>query len=135
MPAWIHELEAGPDGRPFREQLADFTDRVAAFFAELSPRMSCLRASGIPPDEVMAHYDVPPVIAAEQGVSAWLRRCHASGLIRSVDFDAAAKAMLGALHIEAFMAHVTGQRLNENSQRAYLAEFVDLYAHALEPGG
>ncbi len=95
MPAWIHELEAGPDGRPFREQLADFGDRVGAFFTELSPRMGCLRASGIPPNEVVAHYDVPPVIAAVQGMSV---------------------------------------RFNEDSQRAYLAEFVDLYARALELG-
>ncbi len=103
MSAWIHELKAGPDVRPFREQLADFNDRVAAFFAELSTPHELLVRERVPPNEMMAHYDVPPV-------------------------------MLGALHIEAFPVYPAGQRLNEDLRRAYLAEFVDLYARTRTRG-
>ena len=130
---WISELQAGPDDRPFREQLEELANRVTDYFRDISPCLSVLSSSGIPPKELMQRYAVPPPIAAIRSLTDWLERCAHKGLIRKTEFEATAMAMLGSLHFQAFLSYVTGQRLSSLSRRSYIEACVELYARGLEP--
>ncbi len=128
----ITELQAGPDDRTFREQLEELANRVTDYFRDISPCLSVLSSSGIPPKELMQRYAVPPPIAAIRSLTDWLERCAHKGLIRKTEFEATAMAMLGSLHFQAFLLYVTGQRLSSLSRSSYIEACVELYARGLE---
>ena len=79
VPPWVAALRVGPDDRPFRVQLEELAQGVTEYFREISPCMSVLSASGIPPKELMARFDTPPPIAAIRMLTGWLEQCEQNG--------------------------------------------------------
>jgi hypothetical protein len=125
-------LEAGPDTRPFEVQLGEVAERIVAFFKEISPRLSVLRASGIPPDRILAAYETPPPVVALRALTAWLKRCHQGGLIRDVKFESVAMAILGSLHFPSFLTHLLDRPPSRTSFRAHAEQTVELISRGLQ---
>jgi len=103
---WMVELEAGPDDRPFAEQLEALVQRVSAHFAEIAPCLSALRESGIP-QETLAQAKPGP-LRATRALTSWLLRARDRGLVVGPDheLETAAAAILGAVHSAVLIAHI-----------------------------
>ena len=104
---------------------------VTEYFREISPCMSVLSASGIPPQELMARFDTPPPIAAIRTLTGWLEQCAQKEMIRQANFEATAMAILGSLNIPSFLTYVVGKKPSALSRREYIEEFVELYVRGL----
>jgi AcrR family transcriptional regulator len=133
IPGWTEEIAAGPDERELRVQLREISSKVAAFFAEISPCMMILRASGIDVEEVMGRYETPPPVRATRAVQAWLARAQARGLVRDVDPHDAATSILGALHMRQFMCHIAHETADPPEFESYADELIEFLARGLEP--
>jgi len=130
-PEWVEEIATLPDDRSFQDQLVDIGQAVSSFFRQVSPCMSVLRASGIPPEALMERFDVPPPIAAVDVVSGWLVRCHERGLVRKTDFEAAATAILGSFHIRNFLNHISGASPLPDTQMEYFEGVAEIFAQGI----
>lgn len=93
----------GPDERPARAQLVEIARALAGFFDAYVPGIAVLNAAGVTPQRAYAHRSVPPPQAAQRALADWLRRADAQGKVRCQHPDAAAIAMIGALHGRAFL--------------------------------
>ncbi len=133
VPAWVSALEDGPDKRPIVEQLREVIRQAAAFFAETIPAMSVIRASGISKEELLASFEVAPPVVAKRTLIAWLLRSKEGGLIRPVDFEAAATMILGALQFRAFMVQIVGDAPSGARDEDYVDDLADLLTHGLAP--
>lgn len=131
VPSWVRLLQSGPDTRPFGAQLRELANRVTDYFRDISPCLSVLSSSGIPPRDIMQRYAIPPPIAAVRALTDWLERFAEQGQIRNTNFEATALAMLGSLHLPPFLTHVIGKKPSLLSRRAYLETFVDVYTRSL----
>ena len=133
IPDWVHALEDGPDDRPIVDQLREVIRQAAAFFAEAVPAISVIRASGISKEELLASFKVAPPVVAKRTLIAWLLRGSEQGLIRPVDFEAAATMILGALQFRAFMVQITGHTPSGASDDGHVEHLADLLIHGLAP--
>ena len=133
VPQWVSDLEQGPDNRPFEVQLKQLAERIAGFFEEMSPRMVVLRTSGIPPEKLMEQYETPPPLVAIRALAAWLARAHDRGLIRKVDFEQTALAIIGPLHVPSFLKHILGRSPIAASSSEYRDTLIDVLIHGLSP--
>lgn len=133
VPDWVSALEDGPDDRPIVEQLGEVIRQAAAFFAEAVPAMSVIRSSGISKKELLASFKVAPPVVAKRTLIGWLRRSGERGLIRSVDSEAAATMILGALQFRAFFVEITGHAHPGASDEEYVDHLADLLTHGLAP--
>ena len=129
-PPWLQMLERGPDGRPFREQLDEFLLGALRFFDAHVPR----RMAAIKPSDVRAAFPVPPPVVQLRGIARWLDRCHANGMIRKVDSEAVAMAIMGGLHGRAFLKMVLGDMIMAGDDASYLQEIADLFISGLDSG-
>lgn len=132
-PPWAAKLEAGPDDRPFREQLGEIIEELSTFFAEITRRMSMIRWSGVSPEELIREYDPPPPLIGIRALRNWLKRAHEKGLIRKADFEAVAVAILGALHAPGFLEDMLGRKATRHSRSTFVREVVDVFAQGLNP--
>ena len=132
-PAWVHHVEAGPDDRPVREQIHEIATLITDFFTELAPHAAVLRSSGLTPEEIFSRYDVPPPVAGHRALTAWLDAVLDQGRIRPCDTKSVAMALLGALHIRPFFAHIAGLSFEMLRGPDYLATVVDSTWRALAP--
>lgn len=128
-------LAAGPDDRPFRDQLGEFATAAAAFFAQLSQDYVALRWSSVSISDILApHGDAPPApVHGIQTLAGWLRRCADRGLIRDVDSEAIALGLLGSLQVHSVLSHVLDRPPTHHDHDEYVAVVVDTYARALAP--
>ena len=133
IPPWTELIADGPDERPFPEQLKAIVNELAKYFEEIARRMSLIRWSGIPMQEVAANYDTPPPIVGIRALADWLQRAHHAGMIRKTDFKASAMSLLGALHAPAFLEDILGQHPTGHTRRQYVSRVVDLFARGLAP--
>ena len=135
VPDWVRALENGPDDRAIVEQLREVIRQAAAFFAEAVPCLSVIRSSGISKEELLESFEVAPPVVAKRALIAWLLRSADRGLIRSVDSEAAATMILGALQFRAFFVEITGQAPAGSSDEEYVDHLADLLTHGLVAGG
>lgn len=133
IPPWTATLEAGPNDQPLRVQLEAIVEEVSIYFAEMSRRLSLIRWSGVPIEELLREYDPPPPQIGIRALAQWLERAHRKQLIRSTDFLAAAMALLGSLHAPVFLAEMLQQKQSAQARKAYVTEVVNLFARGLEP--
>jgi AcrR family transcriptional regulator len=133
VPPWTATLEAGPNDQPIRIQLAAIVEEVSVYFAEMARRMSLVRWSGVPIEELLREYDPPPPQIGIRALARWLERAHQKQLIRATDFQSVATALLGSLHAPVFLAEVLQQQQTAQSRKAYVTEVVNLFARGLEP--
>lgn len=131
VPPFVEILEAGPDDRPLCEQIHEIASAITAFFVQIVPRLSILRASGIDPKVCFEMHDVPPPLLAHRALSAWIERAIDAGLVRSVNPMSAATAFLGSLHARPFIEFVSGHKLPGPSMKVYVKDIVDLLCTAL----
>jgi len=130
---WADRLEQGPDERPLREQLTEVVAELTVYFAEVSPRLAALRASGISLKEVFAErYEVPPPIQGHQAVATWIRKGQRTGRIRHCDPKATAVTFFGALQARPLMHRTVQSRLRV-TQHTYNQNLVELLHRALAP--
>ena len=133
IPPWTESLAAGPNDQPLRLQLEEIVDQVSVYFAEIGRRMSLIRWSGVPVEELLREYDPPPPKIGIRALGEWLERAHHKGLIRATDFQTAATALLGSLHAPVFLEDVLQEKQTAESRQLYVAEIVDLFARGLAP--
>lgn len=135
-PPFLDVLAAGPDDRPFGEQLDEFARAAAVFFGQLSRDYIALRWSAVSIRDVLATSgDAPPApVAGVEVLSSWLERCAERGVIRQVDAQAVALGLLGSLQIHSLLSHVLDGPPTDHDPAAYVSVIVDVYDRALSPG-
>lgn len=133
IPPWTASLESGPNDEPLRTQLAAIVEEVSVYFAEMARRMSLIRWSGVPIEELLREYDPPPPQIGIRALAQWLERAHHKQLVRHTDFQSVAMALLGSLHAPVFLAEVLQQKQSAQSRKAYVTEVVKLFAKGLQP--
>jgi AcrR family transcriptional regulator len=137
-PAWVRDIEAGPDDRPLEEQLSGLIDRVLDFFTREMPCITALSESGFPVDEIFDRKQAPPPFRNIWALSAWLKRAQQRGLIDKNaiddgDFEGVATGLLGALHGRVFLSDFIGTSFWRRSRDEYVADLARVYARALAP--
>ena len=130
-PSWIAVLEKGPDDRTFAKQLKELLNELAAFFTDVVRRMELLRWSGVPIQNLMRSFDVPPPVRDIRAISSWLKRCHEKDLIRAVDFDATAMIILTSMHGPAMLREFLGKNPTAHSEQEYISLYTELLMHGL----
>ncbi len=133
-PAWLTDLEDGPDDRPLAVQLTEQAERVASFLGVLVPCMSVLRAAGIDHQQLFRSFDAPPPLMARAAITAWFRRAQARGLMdAAVDPQAASTAFLGSLQHRVFLEHLMGEATAPAATPESIAALVDVLVRGLRP--
>lgn len=132
-PAFFATLQAGPDHRPFIEQLTDICVAAAAFVATQAQDFAALRWSSASIRDVLVPPEAPPApLAAIEQVSSWLQRCADRELIRNdIDTQSTALALLGALQARSLFDHLFDRSPIDASHDTYVAAVVDTFARAL----
>ncbi len=131
-PAWMAEFERGPDARPLAAQLEEHFGRLWTFFEGVIPCISALRESGVPHEKMFESKRNSPVNSIRV-ISKWLEKARGAGLIDAEAPETVATAMLGAVQIRAFTAHVAKVTYSTRSNREYLDDLVELFTRALAP--
>lgn len=130
---WIPLVEAGPNDQPFAEQLAEILHELAEFFVDISRRMSVLKWSGMDPRHLMARYDEAPPLTDIRVLAGWLERAAGRGLIREIDFRAAAMLMLTSMHGPAMLTDMLGQHPTGHSRNEYVDFMVEMLLQGMVP--
>ena len=131
--AWIPLVEAGPDDRPFAEQLTEILTELADFFVDIARRMSVLRWSGMDPKKLMDHFEEPPPLVDIRVLAGWLSRAAERGLIRPTDYPATAMLMLTSMHGPAMLTDMLGHHPTGHSREDYVAVMADTLMQGLLP--
>ena len=116
-----------------RLQLAAIIEEVSVYFAEMARRLSLVRWSGVPIEDLLREYDPPPPLVGIRALAGWLERAHRQNLVRETDFQSVATALLGSLHAPVFLAEVLQRKQSAQSRKAYVTEVVNLFARGLQP--
>ena len=130
-PSWIAVIEAGPDDRPFRDQLVELLLELADFFVDVSRRMSVLRFGGIDVHDVFSQFDEPPPLRDIRTIAGWLQRAHQRGMIREVDFRCTAMMILSSLHGPAMLKDMLGEHPTGHSRDEYVHQVADMLLYGL----
>lgn len=130
---WIPLVEAGPDDRPFSEQLAEILHQLAEFFVDVSRRMSVLRFSGIDFKQLLERYEETPPVRDVRVLSGWLARATKRGLIRKLDVKATAMMMLTSMHGPAMLTDMLGKHPTGHTRDEYVAFMVDMLMQGMVP--
>ena len=115
-PAFIGELDRGPDSRPADIQLTEVFSHIGRYIDAAFPCMSALRESGIPIDIVRDFQDPPP-LRILHALAGWLERARTQGLVQFEDTECAAMAMLGAIQAPVFVRHLSKRTDRWDSSR------------------
>ncbi len=105
-PPFVAPLVNGPDARPMEEQLVELVSSMTTFFDRFAPCFAVLRASGVDLKAELARHPVPPPVQNHRLLAGWLARACEQERIRSVDCDALASMVLGAVNGRAFLSHL-----------------------------
>jgi AcrR family transcriptional regulator len=137
-PAWVRDLESGPDDQPLEQQLRTLIDRVLDFLSSEMPCMTALSESGFPVDEIFDRSQAPAPFRSIWALSGWLNRAQQRGLVDAhavdgVDFEGVATGLLGALHGRVFLSDFMGTSFWRRSRDEYVADLAHIYARALAP--
>lgn len=129
-PAWLKDLEKGPDARPLDVQLTEHFERLWTYFSEVIPCVAALRESGVPHEKIFEGKTSAPIHAIRT-IAGWLEKARAKQLIETRSCESVATAILGALQTRAFTAHVAKVHYSTRSNREYLEDLVQLFVRAL----
>ena len=133
-PPFTLRLDSGPSEDPaVQEQLRSLGTDLAQFFSKMVPNLMCLRAAGVLPEDLLARFDTPPPMVAQQALSSWLSRAMAQGRLRKSDPSALAYALLGAFHMKVFVSHLSRRPLSPEELSSYAEDVVDALWGGLNP--
>jgi AcrR family transcriptional regulator len=107
-PPWIDLARSGPDERPIPVQLRELGSAIDAFFHDMVPSASALRASGVDPRSLFGSGRVPPPVRGYEALRGWFERALAAGSVRAVDPASAAMGFMGAFQARAVWRHLSG---------------------------
>lgn len=125
-PPFIELLKQGPSAEPLRPQLILIATEILSFFTEVVPCMTTLMSSGLNPHELITkQYAVPPPVVTLLAMTAWFAA--ASDRLRDVPADHLATQFLGALHVRAFMQHLSKQNQLLGDPGPYVESMVDVF--------
>ncbi|MEK9506233.1 TetR/AcrR family transcriptional regulator [Gaopeijia maritima] len=140
---WVEALEAGPDGRPVRDQLVEHARVISAFYAEMEAGLSLLRAAGVEHGSGgCTRGEGEAESAAERGyhaLVAWLERAQRQESLAICDSRTLASTILGALHGWTLTATACGQGDHAEGAGAcdagdrHVERVVDLLWHGIGP--
>lgn len=133
-PAWIDEVEAGPDDRPVPEQLRTALQGINAFFEQMLPCIAVLRSAGVEPKSMMREYELPPPTLAHRTLTAWFRRLHEAGRAHVPHPHSTAMAFLGAVHARHMLRHVLGEHA-PRAEPEFLSNLVAVFWSGIDPSG
>lgn len=131
-PSWMADFEKGPDERSLEVQLAEHFSRLWDYFSETIPCVAALRESGVTHDRIFEGKRNTPA-AAIRAIASWVGQAQERGLVEAEAPESVATAMLGAVQIRSFTAHVAKVHLTARSNREYLDDLVQLFTRALSP--
>lgn len=131
-PEWIDAFLKGPDGRPLDVQLTEHFARLWDYFQQTLPCISALRESGISHEKIFDPKTNGPAVAIK-AIASWVGQAQERGLVAAEAPESVATAMLGALQVRAFTAHVAKVQFTARSNREYLDDLVHLFTRALAP--
>ena len=137
-PAWLLELEKGPDNRPLAVQLPEMIDRILEFFSTEMPCLTVLAESGFPIEHIFDQSQPPPPLRSIWALAQWLARAQkrglvADGAIQGRDFEGVAASLLGALHGRVFLSDFLGASYWRRSRDEYVSDVARIYTRALAP--
>ena len=134
VPSFAARLATGPsEDSAVRDQLGELGAELMQFFSKMVPNLMCLRAAGILPEDLLARFDTPPPMLAQQALSSWLARGMVQGRLRNSDPSALAYALLGSFHMKVFISHVTRKPLSPEDLSRYVEDVVDALWDGLKP--
>lgn len=133
-PAWIDQVEAGPDDRPVPEQLRVAVEGINEFFEQMLPCITVLRSAGIEPESLIRLSDLPPPTLAHRTLSAWFRRLHDAGRAHIPHPQSTAMAFLGAIHARHMLRHVLGEHAPQ-TEPDFLNNLVAVFWSGIDPSG
>ncbi len=134
IPPFSEALEGGPDpARPIQPQLREIARGVAGFFKEMVPCVMVLSSAGLPPQELLNRFDVPPPLVAKIALVAWIERAMDEGRVRRGDADPLVSALMGALHMRSFLCHISDNPMSGPELDAYADSVVDNLWNGLAP--
>ena len=132
IPGWIARVDRGPGPEPIPDQLMIIAADIAMFFAEMTPCMATLKASGIDLARIMCRYEVPPPLRGVRALTQWLQQAMDDGRIAQGDPQSLAMMFVGSLHGRAFLTHILQLKgLQESSD--YLTNLVDTLWRGIAP--
>lgn len=136
IPPFALLLGDGPDpARPVQEQLREIARGIASFFREMVPCLMVLSASGIPPQQLLTRFDVPPPLRAKLAMIEWFEQAMAEGRLRRGAADPLVSALMGALHMRSFLCHISDKPMTADELDAYADSVVDSLWNGLAPVG
>ncbi len=132
---WVATLEAGPDDRPIREQLAELCMVMSTYFQNLQAGLAVLHAAGITREKVWrGRKGEPPPVQAFRALTEWLRRAQSQRLLATCDVKTLAATILGALHNWALTARLCGQSTVPATGERHIELFIDLLWNGIGGG-
>lgn len=131
-PAWIDQVEAGPDDRPVPEQLRTVVEGINAFCEQLLPGLTVLRAAGIEPHCLIREMELPPPTLAHRTLTGWFRRLHETGQAHVPHPQTTAMAFLGAIHARHMLHHALGEHAPQ-TEPEFLNNLVDVFWSGIDP--
>ena len=132
---WVAALEAGPDDRPIREQLAEHCMVMSAYFQNLQAGLAVLHAAGITRAKVWGgRKGEPPPVQAFRALTDWLRRTQDQERLAKCDVKTLAATIIGSLHNWALIARVCGQSTVPATGERHVERFIDLLWNGIGGG-
>lgn len=134
-PPWTEQVEKGPDPNrdDLPEQLLEITRLLWTFIKDMTPRISALRASGVPFECFCKRFKTPPPIHGQRAIANWFRIAEQQGRILGSNPDHLALILTSALHGRCFFKHTLGQRFTKQDDEAYLESLADLLWKSIAP--
>lgn len=130
---WVERLDAGPDDRPFPEQLQEICVEAIRFFAEVIPCLMTLKASTVDIESVLKAMPEPPPLRVRRAAASYFAQAVERGLVRAAEPDRMALMLVGSLQSRAFMAHLLGVPIDDAEAHAHAAAVVDVLWNGIRP--
>ncbi len=129
----LGQLEDGPDARPLPDQLREIALTIRDRFAVILPGMAVLKSAGLaPPPRCDGDQRPIPPQRVHTALVGWLQRADEQGMATVPTPSAAAFALLGAIHMQCFMAYMVGTEQDLVSDEALEALVTSLWAGLAE---
>lgn len=132
-PAWLGELDRGPDERPIKDQIRTLADRFCEQIETELPIVMALQQLGINPMKRIAEDEEHPSLEIHRAFVRWLERARAAGRIERFEPALVGTVLLAGLHRVSFSRHVGIAGMPFDDHEAFVEQLVELICYAIEP--